>query len=186
MLFHAFVLVLRVYPNHRFSQEFCPKETQNQTSPSMERLKACKAHSRSQKTFSKQSCLNQLCPKFWFTHTFFSKHIFKGPHITVKYCFFGDMSFGDKYAEIELVGQRVCTIFILTCTPSHFLFFFSKSLSKKSEPMCTGHTECIQLLSFTDKGKQDPSTLPLTKTHWEKNLQPRVLYRVPAQTREPI
>ena len=31
------------------------------------------------------------------------------------------MSFGDKYAEIELVGQRVCTIFILTCTPSHFL-----------------------------------------------------------------
>lgn len=153
MLFHAFVLVLRVYPNHRFSQEFCPKETQNQTSPSMERLKACKAHSRSQKTFSKQSCLNQLCPKFWFTHTFFSKHIFKGPHITVKYCFFGDMSFGDKYAEIELVGQRVCTIFILTCTPSHFLFFFSKSLSKKSEPMCTGHTECIQLLSFTDKGK---------------------------------
>lgn len=34
--------------------------------------------------------------------------------------------------------------------------------------MCTGRTESIQLFSFTDKGKQAPSILSLTKTHQEK------------------
>ena len=45
---------------------------------------------------------------------------------------------------------------------------YTKSLSKKSETMCTGRIESIQLFSFTDKGKQAPSILSLTKTHQEK------------------